>query len=44
MSEEETVITFSDEDETATVHTHQRRVARLPISACSAWFSLRALG
>ena len=25
-SERETVITFSDEDETATVHTHQRRI------------------
>jgi len=24
--ERETVITFSDEDETATVHTHQRRI------------------
>jgi hypothetical protein len=24
--ERETVITFSDEDETATIHTHQRRI------------------
>jgi len=24
--ERETVITFSDEDDTATIHTHQRRI------------------
>ena len=34
--ERETVITFSDEDDTATIHTHQRRIiTKLKINAAA---------